>query len=50
MLNGDYREEWENFPDDWYDGADEILLRAHKVLLEMCYEKPSVIFPKKREG
>jgi len=39
-MHNDYQEEWENFPDDWYDGADEILLRAHKVLLETCYENP----------
>ena len=48
-MHNDYREEWENFPDDWYDGADEMLLRAHRVLLEMCYEKKSAIIPKKRE-
>jgi hypothetical protein len=40
MPNDDL-EDWEKFPDDWYDGADEMLLRAYKVLLENCFSKPS---------
>jgi len=48
-MHNDYREEWEDFPDDWFDGADEILDRARRVLLEICYENPSAIIPRKRE-
>jgi len=39
-MHWDYQEEWEEYPDDWYDGADEIRLRALRVLLETCYENP----------
>ena len=40
-------DEWED--DDWHDIGKDITLRAHKVLLEMCYEKKSAIVPKKKE-
>jgi len=46
MLSGDFREEWEEFPDDWYDGCDEIMRAARIQLLEKCYE----ISPDLEEG
>jgi len=46
MLSGDYREEWEEFPDDWYDGCDEIMRKARIQLIKKCYE----ISPDLEEG
>lgn len=39
-MHPDFDDEWEEFPDDWYDGADEMLIRAHRSLLEKCFAKP----------
>ena len=40
-MDDDYREDWEEFPDDWYDCSGEMMLRAYKILLENCFSKPS---------
>ena len=40
-MGGEFREEWEDFPDDWFDGADEMMQTAYKILLENCFSKPS---------
>jgi len=40
-MHPDYHEDWEDFPDDWYDGADEILLRSRRLLLQRCLDLPS---------
>lgn len=40
-MGGEFREEWEDFPDDWFDGADEMMQKAYKILLENCFSKPS---------
>jgi len=40
-MNRNFIEAWEEFPDDWYDGADEMLRRAHIILLETCLMRPS---------
>ena len=39
-MHPDYQESWEEFPDDWYDGADEITLRARRQFLEKCLRIP----------
>ena len=39
-MHPDYQESWEEFPDDWYDGADEITLRARRQFLEKCLQIP----------
>ena len=38
-MDGDFIEDWEQFPDDWYDGADDMMRRAYVILLENCYSK-----------
>ena len=37
-MHPDYQEEWEDFPDDWYDGADDLELRSRRFYLEKCFE------------
>ena len=39
-MHPDYSEDWEDFPDDWYDGADEILLKGQRLFLQTCFDLP----------
>ncbi len=40
-MGDDHLEDWEQFPDAWYDIGGEMDLRAHRLLLENCYKEPS---------
>ena len=39
-MHNDYHECWDDFPDDWYDGADEILLKGRRYFLQKCFDLP----------
>lgn len=41
-MHADYQESWEDFPDDGYDGADEIQLRGRRLFLQKCFDLPDV--------
>ena len=46
-MGDNHLEDWEHFPDDWYDIGEEMMLKAYKILLENCFSKPSANADKK---
>lgn len=40
-MHPDYHEDWDDCSDDWYDGADEILLRGQRHFLQKCFDLPT---------
>ena len=39
-MHNDYQESWDEIPDDWYDGADDILDRGRRLFLQKCFDLP----------
>lgn len=40
-MHNDYHEDWDDNSDDWYDGADELLLNSRRFFLQKCFDLPS---------
>lgn len=39
-MHPEYHEDWDEFPDEWYEDVDGSLVDCHRLFLSKCFELP----------